>query len=70
MTKLGQGTHELEIDISVNGIHYFPTNFKIFYNSKIEFKKGSENNMKPEDIMKLDEQELKSKDKGKPKGKK
>jgi len=26
--------------------------------------------MKPEDIMKLDEQELKSKDKGKPKGKK
>ena len=33
ISKLGPGIHELEIDISVNGTHYFPTNFKIFYNS-------------------------------------
>jgi len=58
MGKLGQGIHELEIDVSVNGIQFFPTRFKINYNS-------SDFGLKPEEIMLLDEQELKNKDKNK-----
>ena len=70
MLKLGQGVHEISIDISVNGLQFFPTNHKIHYNSKIIFNEGSEFGLSVKEIMKLDEQELKSKDKGKPKPKK
>ena len=38
MGKLGQGVHEVNIDLSVNGFQFFPTNFKINYSGKIYLK--------------------------------
>jgi len=63
MPKLGPGTHEIFIDISVNGQQFVPTNFKILHTCS-DFGVG------PQEIMKLDEQEIKGNNKKQPPPKK
>lgn len=34
--KLSQGTHEINIDVSINGVQFFPTGKKIMYTGIIK----------------------------------